>query len=161
MSEVGSTIMSVEASWEDLVAESLPGIIWSTDTALRIATCQGTDLARISARLVRICAEPVSSSCFEPRTLSIRPSMLTVARCGANSCPITFTLSGIPFRGLVSPIQSAGKTVGGVMVAFALPTFEARYATIADTTADLILFLRPDGTIEEVNRTATGSPRSG
>ena len=49
--------------------------------------------------------------------------------------------------------------MGGAMVAFPLPTFESRYATIAETTADLILFLRPDGTIEEVNRTATGSPR--
>ena len=108
MSEVGRTIMSVEASWEDLVAESLPGIIWSTDTALRIATCQGTDLARICAS-----GEDLrGTSLFELfRTEDIEYPPIDAHRSAlrGESCPITFTLSGIPFRGLVSPIQSAGR----------------------------------------------------
>lgn len=158
MSEGSHSVVPAEAQWCDLVAESLPGVVWSTDKALRITSCHGADLARVG----RTSAELVGTSLFELfETEQLDSPPIEAHRCALRGerRPISFSLGGISFRGIVSPISSGGKVVGCASVVFVLPTLETRYEAIAGTTRDLILFLQTDGTIVDVNRTATGSPR--
>ncbi len=56
-------------------------------------------------------------------------------------------------------MQGDDKIVGCVCVAFPETVFGARSHAITHAAVELILFLSPEGVIEEVNRTATGSPR--
>ncbi len=144
--------------WPGQIADALPGILWSTDMALRITSCQGRELSHVTQHPERLCG----TSLFElfgtedihfPPIAAHRQSLQ-----GANAL-ISFTLGEQSFRGLVSPLQTDGRTIGCVSIAFPESLLESRCHSIANTTADLILFLQTDGTIDEVNRTATGSPR--
>ncbi len=158
MSERGHTAVPNDASWSDLVQTSLPGLIWSTDTALRIATCQGADLQRVCEQG----RDLVGTSLFElfaTENIDYGPIAAHCSALRGERCPVAFTLAGTSYRGIVAPMQTGEKIAGCVTTAFALPSFESRCEAITATTADLILFLRPDGVIEDVNRTATGSPR--
>ncbi len=158
MSEGSRATKPVDANWLGLVAESLPGVTWSTDTALRIATCQGTDVAHIAESGEDLCGTSLFEL-FQTEDIDFSPIAAHRRALNGQRCPIAFTLWNAPYRGFVAPMKTDGKTVGCVTVAFVLPTFESRYEAICDTTSDLILFLRPDGAIEEANQTATDSPR--
>jgi PAS domain S-box-containing protein len=160
MTEASRPVIPVESNWSESVAESLPGLVWSTDSALRIATCHGAELSSMGRRGEDL----VGTSLFELFETEdvdypvIRAHRLALA---GQPCPVAFSLAGTVFRGMTSPLRQGDKIVGCVTLAFLLPSFGSRCEAIVSTTSDLILFLQPDGTIEEANRTATGSPREG
>ncbi len=158
MSEHSCTAVPGDASWLNLVHDAIPGLVWSTDTALRIATCQGMEAQRICAQGKKLCGTSLFEL-FSTENVDYGPIAAHRRALRGERGPIAFSLADTPYRGLVAPLQVDGKIVGSVTTAFVLPSFESRCEAIAATTADLILFLRPDGTIEDVNRTATGSPR--
>ena len=162
MSDGSHAPAQVDVSWLQLITDALPGILWSTDTALRIKTCQGTDLPRISRRSDELCGTSLFEL-FETEDINFPPIAAHRQSLRGAQCPIVFTLGGQNYRGVVSPVKTPvltdGSIVGCVTVAFDLTSLEARCQSIADTAVDLILFLRPDGFIEQVNRTATGSPK--
>ena len=144
-------------SWLELVADALPGIMWSTDTALRITSCRGSDLSRVSRQPEHLCGTSLFEL-FGTEDVQYPPIAAHRQSLQGELCPISFTLGGGTFRGFVSPLRTDGQMRGCVSVVFQQTLLEARCHSVSDATIDLILFLRPDGTIEDVNRTATGSP---
>jgi PAS domain S-box-containing protein len=80
------------------------------------------------------------------------------AICGTTG-PLTFTLANMTFHGYVAPLRVQGEIAGCVAAVCDEPQLDMRRASILNTVQDLILFLDTDGTIREVNRTATGLPQ--
>ena len=158
MPDGSHTVVPEELNWLNLVAETLPGVFWSTDTALRIHTCQGMSIQRLAVHGGTLCGTSLFEL-FGTEDLTFPPlEAHRRALQGARS-PISFTLGGTTYRGLVAPLQCADHMIGCATVVFDLSFLGAHCEAIARTTADLILFLRPDGTIEEINRAARGMPR--
>jgi PAS domain S-box-containing protein len=155
----GSQVSDVgDARWQGLVAESLPGIVWSTDTDLRIVTCQGGGLSMFFGTAADFRGKTLfdvfctTDSHFPPIAAHHR------ALSGISG-PIVFTLANTTFHGYVAPLRSQSEIAGCVTsVRDDLPN-DARRESIIDTVLDLIIFLDTDGTIQEVNRAATGLPR--
>lgn len=147
-----------DINWPAVVAEAFPGIVWSTDTALRITSCQGADRQRLTAGDENLCGTSLFEL-FGTEDLSFPPIEAHRAALRGERVSLCFALRGTSYRGLVAPLHCDGRIVGCVTTAFELAAVDAQCEAIAHTTADLVLFLRPDGTINEINRTASGSER--
>ncbi len=147
-----------QSHWLETATDALPGIIWSTDAALRITCCHGQELSSI-------CAQPDQLSgtslyeLFGTEDVRFPPYVAHRQALHGEMSSISFTLHDKTFRGFVAPLRLHGKVTGCVCVAFPPALTEARCDALFSVSVDLVLFLSPTGIIEEVNRTAGGSPR--
>ena len=155
----GSQVSGVgDARWRGLVAESLPGIVWSTDTDLRIVTCQGSGLSTLFGAVGDFCGQTLFDV-FGTTDSHFPPIAAHQRALSGISGPVVFTLASTTFHGHVAPLRWQGEIAGCVTsVCDDLPK-DARRESIVNTVLDLVLFLDTDGTIQEVNRTATGLPQ--
>jgi PAS domain S-box-containing protein len=153
----GSQVSTLgDAHWQEIVTESFPGILWSTDAELRIVSCHGHPF---SARDVGECLGRTLGEVFGATDPNFPPLVAHQQALLGHCVPLIISLDGKTYRGQVGPARWQGDIVGCVAVAFDQPLFDARWESIANTVVDLILFLDVEGRILEVNRTATGVTR--
>lgn len=87
----------------------------------------------------------------------IRRSMESAHRRASEGerCPVAFTLGDTKYRGIVAPLyREDGSIAGAVLAAFHQCLVDIRCQSIAETLEQRMLFLKPDGTIEDINRTS-------
>lgn len=140
------------------VESSFPGLLWTTDTSLRVLTCQGWIYGEIQAAhcvmLGRTLGELLGTDSPEFPPIAAHRRALR-----GESTPLVMTLAGLTLAGEVGPVRSGSAITGCAGLALDQTTLRARWEAIARTAVDFILFLRSDGTIVEVNRTGGGRSR--
>lgn len=139
--------------WQQLVSAALPGVSWSTDCDLKLVSCSGPWLAVGRLREPDLVGTKLAdlleiTSADDPVLRAHREALAGAERT------VSFILKGRDYCGVVVPLRSDDAVVGTVLNALEQPIVDTRCQAIADTSLDVILFLRPDGTIEYVNRTA-------
>ena len=144
-----------DTQWQDLVAESFPGIVWSTDRDLRVVTCQGTGLSEVCGAVGDVCGRTLFDL-FRTTDPDFPPIAAHQRAISGMAGPSAFTLASTTFHGYVAPLKAQGEIAGCVASVYVDPQLDMRRESILNTVQDLILFLDTDGTIQEVNRTATG-----
>lgn len=144
--------------WQDLVAASIPGIVWSTDRALRVVTCQGAAVPRIVAAVGDLCGRTLCEI-FGTTNAAFPPIAAHQQALSGTTGPVAFMLAEATYHGYVAPLRAEGEIAGCVASMWNDPLLDMRRESILNTAQDLILFLGLDGTILEVNRTATGLPQ--
>jgi PAS domain S-box-containing protein len=160
MVDRGVTQPVEDAAWRGAVERCQPGLQWSTDLDLRLVACHGRLRAAMAARE----GDLRGRTLFEIFETSREDFPLIAAHRGAlrgDSCPVEFTLAGVPLCGHVAPLRLGSEITGCTMVALDQTLARARCDSIAQTAVDFILFLKPDGTIAEVNRIGGGHSREG
>lgn len=139
--------------WQQLVRAALPGVSWSTDCDLKLVSCSGPWLAVGRLREPDLVGTKLAdlleiTSADDPVLRAHREALAGAERT------VSFILKGGDYCGVVVPLRSNDAVVGTVLNALEQSIVDTRCQAIADTSLDVILFLRPDGTIEYVNRMA-------
>ena len=136
MSE-GSHVSDVgDTQWQDLVAESLPGIVWSTDTDLRMVTCHGAELSAISATAGDVCGRTLFDI-FRTTDPDFAPIAAHQQAIAGISGPLALTLANTNFHGYVAPLRWQGAIAGCVAWMCSDPQLDMRRESILNTVAGL------------------------
>ncbi len=148
-----------EIPWQQLVDASTPAIIWSTDVSLRVVTCFGNGCQQLTKSIGGVAGIDLPQLLREG---SIQAPLLDAHRRALQGEPasITFHIDDAAYCGTVRPLRFRESIVGCNMVAFDRTCTDSRCQSIAETAVDLILFLTPDGTIEDTNRSTKGTSRN-
>ncbi|MHB8971433.1 MAG: PAS domain-containing sensor histidine kinase [Pirellulaceae bacterium] len=157
MSDGSQVTVLGDAQWQALITRSFPGLIWSTDTELRITHCHSNEASDAGREWVgkTLCDVLGTADPDSPPLAAHRQALR------GDCIPFALAWGGQAYTGQVGPAIWQGKIVGcvAVAVATAIATpkrpVDVRWESIANTVVDLILFLDLEGRILEVNRTAT------
>lgn len=146
-----------DSAWQRLAIECLPGIQWSTDTQLRIVSCGGNDEPHLCDSVLlkgRTLYEVFGTD--DPKFGPIAAHLRALEN---HADSFTCTLGGQEYHGQVAPIQRAEQVIGCTAILLQPQPLDDKWHSFAATCVDFILFIDPQGTVQDVNRTARGSSR--
>ncbi len=146
------------SAWQRLVVESFPGIQWSTDLGLRIATCHGSEVSQLGRPVGQLIGLTLFEL-FETDAPDFSPIAAHLAALQDRTTPFTCSFGGREYHGRVTPMQRGRQLIGCSTALLPSQPLGDKWHSFAATCVDFILFINREGTIDDVNRTARGSSR--
>ncbi len=91
MSDGRHAIDQEQVGWLELGANAFPGVMWSTDTALRLTACHGQELSAISNHPESLCGVSLFEL-FLTEDIHYPPIAAHRQALTGSMCPVAFTL---------------------------------------------------------------------